>query len=150
MIDTIHGPHSSAIIYSIAETERVNNLKLYDYFMYLFEEIPKHMNEKDCSWIFQSRCPRSPVIRKPIGNYKEYKKSHKCKAGLCPAKRLWAWHSFDSLWVLIKPINGGFRSGIPVSMLPESGFLETRISMFLYRRSVTTVSKLPEEIRNQQ
>lgn len=49
MIDTIHGPHSSAIIYSIAETERVNNLKLYDYFMYLFEEIPKHMNEKDCS-----------------------------------------------------------------------------------------------------
>ena len=51
MIDTIHGPHSSAIIYSIAETERVNNLKLYDYFMYLFEEIPKHMNEKDCSFI---------------------------------------------------------------------------------------------------
>lgn len=37
-----------------------------------------------------SRCPRSPVIRKPIGNYEEYKKSHKCKAGLCPAKRLWA------------------------------------------------------------
>lgn len=79
-------------------------------------------------WIFQSRCPYSPAIRKPIGNYEEYKKSHKCKACLCPAKRLWAWHSFDSLWVLIKPINGGFRSGIPVSILPESGFLETRIS----------------------
>ena len=70
--------------------------------------------------------------------------------GISEPRRLWAWHSFDSLWVLIKPINGGFRSGIPVSMLPESGFLETRISMFLYRRSVTTVSKLPEEIRNQQ
>ena len=51
MIDTIHGPHSSAIIYSIAETERVNNLKLYDYFMYLFEEIPKHMEQKDRTFL---------------------------------------------------------------------------------------------------
>ena len=51
MIDTIHGPHSSAIIYSIAETERVNNLKLYDYFMYLFEEIPKHMDQEDRTFL---------------------------------------------------------------------------------------------------
>ena len=65
MIDTIHGPHSSAIIYSIAETERVNNLKLYDYFMYLFEEIPKHMNEKDCSFI-EDLLPRSQNSQKKL------------------------------------------------------------------------------------
>ena len=51
MIDTIHGPHSSAIIYSIAETAKANNLKPYDYFVYLLEEIPKHMDEEDRSFL---------------------------------------------------------------------------------------------------
>ena len=49
MIDTINGAHSSAIIYSIAETAKANNLKPYDYFVYLLEEIPKHMDEEDRS-----------------------------------------------------------------------------------------------------
>lgn len=35
MIDTINGAHSSAIIYSIAETAKANSLKPYDYFVYL-------------------------------------------------------------------------------------------------------------------
>ena len=47
MIDTINGAHSSAIIYSIAETAKANNLNPYDYFVYLLEEIPKHMEQKD-------------------------------------------------------------------------------------------------------
>lgn len=51
MIDTINGAHSSAIIYSIAETAKANNLKLYDYFVYLLEEIPKHMDEEDRSFL---------------------------------------------------------------------------------------------------
>lgn len=46
MIDTINGAHSSAIIYSIAETAKANNLKPYDYFVYLLEEIQKHMEHK--------------------------------------------------------------------------------------------------------
>lgn len=50
MIDTINGAHSSAIIYSIAETAKANNLKPYDYFVYLLEEIPKHMDEEDQSF----------------------------------------------------------------------------------------------------
>lgn len=44
-IDTIHGAKASAIIYSIAETAKANNLKLYDYFEYLLEELPKHLDE---------------------------------------------------------------------------------------------------------
>ena len=45
MIDTIHGANSSAIIYSIAETAKANNLKPYEYFEYLLTEIPKHMED---------------------------------------------------------------------------------------------------------
>ena len=51
MIDTIHGAKSSAIIYSIVETAKANNLKPFDYVQYLLEEIPKHMNDKDCSFL---------------------------------------------------------------------------------------------------
>ena len=51
MIDTINGAHSSAIIYSIAETAKANNLKPYDYFVYLLEEIPKHMDEEERSFL---------------------------------------------------------------------------------------------------
>ena len=45
MIDTIAGAESSAIIYSIAETAKANNLKPYNYFEYLLTEIPKHMDD---------------------------------------------------------------------------------------------------------
>ena len=42
MIDTINGATSSAIIYSIAETAKANNLKPYEYFEYLLTQIPAH------------------------------------------------------------------------------------------------------------
>lgn len=51
MIDTINGAHSSAIIYSIAETAKANSLKPYDYFVYLLEGIPKHMDEEDRTFL---------------------------------------------------------------------------------------------------
>ena len=51
MIDTINGAHSSAIIYSIAETAKANSLKPYDYFVYLLEETPKHMDEEDRTFL---------------------------------------------------------------------------------------------------
>lgn len=51
MIDTIHGAKSSAIIYSIVETAKANNLKPFDYVQHLLEEIPKHMNDKDYSFL---------------------------------------------------------------------------------------------------
>lgn len=50
MIDTIAGAESSAIIYSIAKTAKANNLKPYNYFEYLLEEIPKHMDDHDMSF----------------------------------------------------------------------------------------------------
>ena len=51
MIDTIHGAKASAIIYSIVETAKANNLKPYDYVQYILEEIPKHMDDTDRSFI---------------------------------------------------------------------------------------------------
>lgn len=44
MIDTVAGAEASAMIYSIAETVKANNLKTYNYFKYLLEEIPRHMD----------------------------------------------------------------------------------------------------------
>lgn len=43
MIDTIQGAHASAIIYSIVETAKANDLKIYDYLKYLLEELPKYV-----------------------------------------------------------------------------------------------------------
>ena len=50
MIDTVNGATSSAIIYSIAETAKANQLKPYEYFEYLLEEISQHMEDTDLSF----------------------------------------------------------------------------------------------------
>jgi transposase len=69
VIDTIHGATSSAIIYSIAETAKANNLKPYEYFEFLLTEIPKHMDDTDRSFL-EELLPWSPnlpaYIRKPV------------------------------------------------------------------------------------
>ena len=51
MIDTVHGAESSAIIYSIAETAKANHLKPYEYFKYLLEEIPRHMEDTELGFL---------------------------------------------------------------------------------------------------
>lgn len=45
VIDTVSGAKSSAIIYSIVETAKANNLKPYEYFEYLLSVIPEHMED---------------------------------------------------------------------------------------------------------
>ena len=68
MIDTVAGAKSSAIIYSIAETAKANNLKPYDYFEYLLTEIPEHLDDTDRSFL-DDLLPWSPNLpancRKP-------------------------------------------------------------------------------------
>ncbi len=61
MIDTVAGAKSSAIIYSIAETAKANNLKPYDYFEYLLAEIPKHLDETDRGFL-DDLLPWSPDL----------------------------------------------------------------------------------------
>ena len=51
MIDTINGAKTSAIIYSIVKTAKANNLKPFNYVQYLLEELPQHMDDRDCSFL---------------------------------------------------------------------------------------------------
>ena len=68
VIDTINGAKTSAMIYSIAETAKANNLKPYEYFKYLLEIIPQHMEDTDREFL-TDLLPWSPnlprEIRKP-------------------------------------------------------------------------------------
>ncbi|MCF0187561.1 MAG: IS66 family transposase, partial [Bacteroidaceae bacterium] len=65
MIDTVNGAATSAMIYSIAETAKANDLKPYDYFEYLLTEIPKHMDDVDKSFL-EDLLPWSPNLPKEI------------------------------------------------------------------------------------
>lgn len=47
IIDTVHGAQASAVIYSLVETAKANNLKIYEYLKHLLTEIPKHMEDTD-------------------------------------------------------------------------------------------------------
>ena len=46
IIDSIKGAEASAVIYSISETAKLNNLSTYNYFCYLLTELPK-LADKD-------------------------------------------------------------------------------------------------------
>lgn len=51
LIDTVSGAQASAILYSIAETAKANDLKPYEYFKYLLEEIPRHGEYEDDAYL---------------------------------------------------------------------------------------------------
>lgn len=52
LIDTVNGAQASAIVYSIVETAKANNLKPYEYLRHLLTEIPKHMNDNSSELSF--------------------------------------------------------------------------------------------------
>ena len=51
MSDTIHGAESSAIVYSITETAKANDLRPYEYLKHLLAEIPQHMDDTDLHFL---------------------------------------------------------------------------------------------------
>ena len=65
MSDTISGAKASAMIYSLAETAKANNLKPYEYFKYLLEEIPEHMDDKNTDFV-EKLLPCAPELPKQI------------------------------------------------------------------------------------
>lgn len=52
VIDTVEGAQASAIVYSIAETAKANNLKPYQYFEYLLTELPERISRKKRQYVF--------------------------------------------------------------------------------------------------
>lgn len=65
VIDTINGAKTSAVIYSIAETAKANNLKPYEYFEHLLTVIPGHMEDTDRSFL-EELLPWSPTLPENI------------------------------------------------------------------------------------
>lgn len=61
LIDTIEGAKASAIIYSLAETAKANNLKPYKYFDLLLTEIPRHMDDTNLEFL-DNLLPWSEVL----------------------------------------------------------------------------------------
>lgn len=53
LIDTVNGAKASAILYSIVETAKANELNIYQYFKYLLTEIPKHMDDTNLHFLNQ-------------------------------------------------------------------------------------------------
>ncbi|MFR8348862.1 MAG: transposase domain-containing protein [Clostridium sp.] len=48
----MEGAQASAIVYSIAETAKANNLKPYQYFEYLLTELPERISRKKRQYVF--------------------------------------------------------------------------------------------------
>ncbi len=66
------GAKASAIIYSLAETAKANNLNTYKYFELLLTEMPKHMDDKNLSFL-EDLLPWSDRVQKECPSL--YKKS---------------------------------------------------------------------------
>ena len=63
VIDTVEGAQASAIVYSIAETAKANNLKPYQYFKYLLTELPERISrKKDSTFSLDDLMPWSPKL----------------------------------------------------------------------------------------
>ena len=71
IVESDNGTKASAILYSLVETAKANRLNTYKYFE-LLTEIPKHMDDKDLSFI-SDLMPWSPRVQEECPSL--YKKS---------------------------------------------------------------------------
>ena len=62
LIDSSNGAKASAIIYSLVETAKANQLNVYQYFELLLTEIPKHMEYKNLNFL-DDLLPWSPLVQ---------------------------------------------------------------------------------------
>ena len=62
LIDSSNGARASAVIYSLVETAKANHLNVYQYFELLLTEIPKHMDDKNLSFL-DDLLPWSPTVQ---------------------------------------------------------------------------------------
>ena len=65
VIDTINGAKTSAVIYSIAETAKANNLKPYEYFEHLLTVISEYMEDIDRKFL-EELLPWLPALPENI------------------------------------------------------------------------------------
>ena len=51
IIESDRGAKASAVLYSLAETAKANNLNTYKYFELLLSELPKHMDDTNLKFL---------------------------------------------------------------------------------------------------
>ena len=62
LIDTINGAQASAIVYSIVETAKANNLKPYEYLKHLLTELPQRLDQKNSEFYLDDLLPWATVL----------------------------------------------------------------------------------------
>ena len=72
LIESSRVANASAILYSLVETAKANNLNTFEYFNLLLTEIPKHMDDKNLRFL-DDLLPWSPRVQKECPS--RYKKS---------------------------------------------------------------------------
>ena len=72
LMESTNGAKASAMIYSIVETAKANQLNVYQYLELLLTEIPKHMDDNNIRFI-DDLLPWSPSIQEKCPS--KYKKS---------------------------------------------------------------------------
>lgn len=62
LIDTIKGAKASAVIYSLVETAKANNLRTYEYLELLLTKTPNHLDDKNFDY-FENLMPWSDYVK---------------------------------------------------------------------------------------
>ena len=75
LIDTVSGTQASAILYSIVETAKANDLNICQYLEFLLTEIPKHMDDMNLD--FRIRCCHGPKNSQKNAGRKEPSQSNR-------------------------------------------------------------------------
>lgn len=70
MINTLRGAEASAILYSLVETARANNLRTYEYLTLLLEELIKHADDTNLDFI-QNLMPWSEKVQSQCHSLKK-------------------------------------------------------------------------------
>ena len=63
IIESDNGAKASAVLYSLVETAKANQINTYKYFELLLSELPNHMNDTDLRFI-DDLMPWSPRIQR--------------------------------------------------------------------------------------
>ena len=68
--NSIHGARASAVLYSIVETARANDLKVYGYLEYLIDELAKHAEDISREFL-KDLLPWSQAVQERCKNRKK-------------------------------------------------------------------------------
>ena len=67
---SIHGAQASAVLYSIVETAKANNLRVYDYIEFLLSELSQHSTDTSLDFL-QDLLPWNPMVQERLHSLKK-------------------------------------------------------------------------------